>query len=319
MRSPHHTAVKPRKARPFRSILVPLDGSPLAEQAIPHALEIARVARSKVRLVLVHQSPAPPLNTDSARLYVSIDLAVREAGREYLTGLAARLRDTSGLPISAVWIDGPTGPALVEYVRNVGVDLVAMTTHGRGGPHRAWVGSVVDHLLRRLTIPVLVVRARKDATSVVAPSKPRDILVPLDGSPRAEAALAPASALAGLLDAELLLVQVVHPLSDGAMLPVPFAAGYDAEIMALERKETQAYLESLAEKLRQQGARARAMVVEGHHVVEALLDLAHRTRVDLVALATHGRGGVQRLLLGSVADKVIRTAETPVLVVRPGK
>jgi nucleotide-binding universal stress UspA family protein len=112
---------------------------------------------------------------------------------------------------------------------------------------------------------------------------------------------------------------VVWPLSAGNLLPVPFPSGYDSEVMGVQRKETQEYLDGLVDELRDRGVGAKAIVVVGHSVAEALLDLAHPERIDLVAIATHGRGGVQRLLLGSVADKLIRGAGPPVLVVRPGK
>ncbi|HEY8106150.1 MAG TPA: universal stress protein, partial [Gemmatimonadales bacterium] len=255
-----------RKGRPFRSVLVPLDGSPVAEQSIPLALEITRAAGSKMRLVLVHQSLLPSLDSANAG-FGSIDLAVRKAEREYLTGLAGRLRESPGPQVSSVILDGRAGPALVEYVPEIGADLVAMTTHGHGGPRGPWLGSVVDHLIRRLEVPVMVVRAREGPDRTVPSPKIQKILVPLDGSPLAEAALAPASALAGLFDAELLLVQVVRPFSAGSLLPVAFAAGYDAEEMALRRKETQGYLDDLAEGLRGRGLRATGAVVVGHKVV----------------------------------------------------
>jgi nucleotide-binding universal stress UspA family protein len=308
-----------RKPRPFQSILVPLDGSPLAEQIIPLALEIARAARSKVRLVLVHQIPQPSIDPQSSRLYVSTDLAVRKVGRDYLNTLRTRLRKSSGLQISAVSIDGPSGPTLVKYVQDIGADLVAMTTHGRGGLRGSWLGGIADHLIRSLEIPVIVVRAREGMGALPEPPKIKEILVPLDGSLLAEAALVPASALAELFGAELLLVQVVWPLSAGSLLPVPFPSGYDTEVMGVQRKETQAYLDGLFSDLREREVSVRATVVVGHNVAEALLELAHPQRIDLVAIATHGRGGVQRLILGSVADKLVRAAGPPVLVVRPGK
>jgi nucleotide-binding universal stress UspA family protein len=311
--------VKTRKSRPFRSVLVPLDGSPLAEQAIPLALEVACAGQSKVRLVLVHQSPPPPFYEESAELYVSIDLATRKAGRDYLRALAARLRERSGLKISAVTLDGSTDQALVKYIHDIGADLVALTTHGRGGVRGAWLGSVADHLVRRLEVPLIVTRGREGGGSVPGMPKIREILVPLDGSPLAEAALAPAVAVAGLFDAELLLVQVVPPLSAGSLLPVTFAAGYDTEILGLQRKGAQDYLQGMGEKLQKRGARAKTSVVVGQNVGEALIKLAHPERIDLIAIATHGRSGVRRLVLGSVADKLIRAAGPPVLVVRPGK
>jgi nucleotide-binding universal stress UspA family protein len=308
-----------RKPRRFKAILVPLDGSPLAEQVIPLALESARAARSKLRLVLVHQSPPPPTDPESAQLYVSIDLALRKVEREYLTALRRRLHQSSGLQISAVTIDGPAGPTLVKYVKETGIDLVMISTHGRGGVRGAWLGSVADYVIRSVNIPVLVVRAHEGTSALPHFSKIREIMVPLDGSTLAEAALGPASDIAELFGAELLLVQVVWPVSAGNLLPVPFPSGYDNEIVGVRRKETQEYLDGVVNDLQERGVCVKATVVVGHNVAEALLDLAHPKRIDLVAIATHGRGGLQRLLLGSVADKLIRGAGPPVLVIRPGK
>jgi nucleotide-binding universal stress UspA family protein len=115
------------------------------------------------------------------------------------------------------------------------------------------------------------------------------------------------------------LVQIVPPLTAGTLLPVTFAAGYDAEAVALQRKQAQDYLEDLGAHLRERGTRVRTTVVVGHNVGEALINLAHPERIDLVVIATHGRSGIRRIVLGSVADKVIRAAEPPVLVVRPAK
>ena len=300
-------------------MLVPLDGSPLAEQTIPLALEIARAARSKLRLVLVHPLLPPPFYEESAQLYVTVDLAMRKSARDYLRGLAARLREQSGLQISSVILEGPTEAALARYVHDIGADLVAMTTHGRGGVRGAWLGSVADRLVRRLDVPILVTRAREGAGTLSASPKIREILVPLDGSGLAEAALAPAAAMAELFEAELVLAQIVAPLTAGSLLPVNFAAGYDRDAVALQRKQAQDYLEDLGQGLRKRGIRVRTIVVVGHNVGEALINLAHPERIDLVAIATHGRSGLQRLMLGSVADKLIRGAEPPVLVVRPTK
>jgi nucleotide-binding universal stress UspA family protein len=300
-------------------MLVPLDGSPLAEQTIPLALEIARAARSKLRLVLVHPLLPPPFYEESAQLYVTVDLAMRKSARDYLRGLAARLREQSGLQISSVILDGPTEAALARYVHDIGADLVAMTTHGRGGVRGAWLGSVADRLVRRLDVPILVTRAREGAGTLSASPKIREILVPLDGSGLAEAALAPAAAMAELFEAELVLAQIVPSLTAGSLLPVNFAAGYDRDAAALQRKQAQDYLEGLGEDLRKRGTRVRTTVSVAPNVGEALIGLAHPQRIDLVAIATHGRSRVQRLMLGSVADKLIRGAEPPVLVVRPTK
>ena len=308
-----------RSIRPFRSILVPLDGSPFAEQALPLALAIGRAARSKVRLVLVHQLPTIPLSVEAARFYTSMELAVRRSERGYLRGLAARLREPGGPRVVSALLAGPVADILTHYVRDSGTDLVVMSTHGRGPLQRAWLGSVADHLIRNLEVPVLLVRPREEVSVPAGPPGIGRIMVPLDGSPLAEAALVPAAALARLLGAEVVLLQVVPPLIMDIAPLGPRSIGYHEEIIALRRSVAHDYLQGLAEQLGQQGLRAIALAVLGPGVAETILDVAGRERIDLLAVATRGQGGIRRLTLGSVADKLVRAAEAPVLVIRPTK
>jgi nucleotide-binding universal stress UspA family protein len=145
------------------------------------------------------------------------------------------------------------------------------------------------------------------------------ILVPLDGSPLAEGILGPAVTLARLWNAELNLMQIVHPLpyAAGALPgPLPGTARY-SEIVDTHLKMARAYLQGIADRLRGQKVSASSTAVAGANVAETLVDLARQERAGLVALATHGHGGVRRFVLGSVADKLLRAAEVPILVYRP--
>jgi len=300
----------------FRSILVPLDGSQLAEQALPLAVRIARAAGSKLRLVLVHQLPPAPLDPASAKLFTSIDLATRKSERAYLRRVQARLREEGVRLSSAVTLTGVVGPALDTYVRELGIDLVVMATHGRGGIRRAWLGSVADHLIRHLEVPVLLVRP-EEGRPAEQPAKADRILVPLDGSPLAEEALEAAGRLARAWGAEVCLLQIVAPvlLSVDPALPIPSA--YDEELTGMSRQQAQAYLDRTAGRLREQGLRASGTAVIGWNAADEILDAARPDQVAMAVLATHGRGGFQRLTLGSVADKLVRGAMVPVLVYRP--
>jgi nucleotide-binding universal stress UspA family protein len=278
---------------------------------------IGRAARSKVRLVLVHRVQPVQLGVEAARFHASMDLAARRSERRYLRGIASRLRDPAGPRVVSALLAGPVGDTLTHYVRDSRADLVVMSTHGRGPLQRAWLGSVADHLIRNLAVPVLLVRPREGDS--VSPSAPdvRQIMVPLDGSPLAEAAMAPAAALTRLLRAELVLVQVIAPLIADTVTLGPRSMSYYEEIIAIRRSEAHDYLQSVAERLEQQGLRARIAVTFGAGVAEVIHELARKNRSDLIALATSGHGGIRRLALGSIADKLVRTAETPVLVIRP--
>ena len=296
------------------SILVPLDGSPFAEQALVVATALGRAAKAKLRLALVHQRPTAPKTPEATKLYTKIEVATRRAERDYLNGLADRLKQSGYPGVTRVVLTGQPGPALVEHAVEWGPSLVVMSTHGRGLLARAWLGSVADYVVRHLAAPVLLVRPKEGEPPPPAVDFSGRILVPLDGSPLGEAALAPAAEIARLFGAELNLVQVVRPVAAAAGVPVSFPAGYDERLTALCRQEAQDYLNDLAERLHEDGVRASAAAVLSEGVAGTILDLARGKGVSLVALATHGRGGLRRLTLGSVADKVVRGADRPVLV-----
>ena len=267
----------------FRSIVVPLDGSPFAEQAIPAAAAIARAAGAKLRILLVHRLPAAPNDPETAKLYVSVELAVRKSERDYLRSITRRLKE-SGVQASALLLEGPAGPTLVQWIRGSPADLVVMTTHGRGALGRAAYGSVADQLVRSLGVPVLLIRpdtahrVRADPGSMA-----REIVLGLDGSRTAEAALEPAARLAGLLQVPMIVVQVVLPLAVAADPQVPFPTGYDAQITEVRRREALDYLDDLAEGLRERGITATAAAVVGDSPAGTLLDWDWPERGALLA------------------------------------
>ena len=308
----------PGQSPSFRSILVPLDGSELAEQALPLALQIAQRSGGRLRLALVHKTPSAPLDVMTAKVFTSIELATRKSERSYLRGIQARLREGGARLSSAATLRGAVGPALATYVSELGIDLVVMATHGRGGIRRAWLGSVADHLIRHLEVPVVLVRSG-EAQPAAEPGRGAQILVPLDGSPLAEEALDAATRLAPVWDAELALLQVVVPVVLASDLALPVPTAYDEELTAMSRKQAQDYLDSLADGLRERGLRATGAAIVGWNPADAILEAARPEGVAMVVLATHGRGGLRRLALGSVADKLVRGADVPVLVYRPGR
>jgi nucleotide-binding universal stress UspA family protein len=303
----------------FRAIVVPLDGSPFSEEALPAAAAIAHAARAKLRLVLVHQLPPPPRDRETAKLYVSVELAVRRSQRDYLRAIAARLRESHGVQLTTLLLEGPVGPTLASWIHDIDADLVVMTTHGRGAVGRAMHGSVADQLVRTLEIPVLLVRPEAERVTTGSPWTAREIVVGLDGSKLAEAAVTPAAALARYLSVPLTLAQVVAPLAAATDPPIPFPVGYDERITEVRRQEALDYLESVAERVRGEGNTVTAVVAVNASPAGTLLDLGRPERGALLAVGTRGRGGVKRLMLGSVADKLVRGAAVPVLVVPPAR
>ena len=302
----------------IRSVLVPLDGSPFAEQALPWAAAIAGAARARLRLTLVHQSPSPPpLDEATGRLYTRIELSLRKVQREYLAKVADQVRREHGVQVAKVTLQGTPAPALARYVGEMDPEIVVMTTHGAGGIRRAWLGSVADQLVRSLEIPMLIIRPREADQVPAGVAALQEILVALDGSRRAEAALPPAATLALLLRAKLALVRVVQPVVPFTDPVRPFPLGFDEELTRLSRAEAQDYLDDVAERLNAAGVPASAAAVVGSSAFGAIQDAARAPGTGMIALATRGRGGLPRMVLGSVADKLVRGGELPVLVTRP--
>ncbi|MEP6573920.1 MAG: universal stress protein [Gemmatimonadota bacterium] len=303
---------------PFRAILVPLDGSTLAEQALPLACQFAERTGGKIRLVLVHEMSAPPVNFSSSGEFTSLELATRKFERGYLREIKARLRASGTRVSSAVTLTGAVGPAIAQYASEMAVELVVMATHGRGGVRRVWMGSVADDLISHLECSLLLLRPGEDGSVQPYTFTGGEILVPLDGSPLAEQALPSAGALARAWDAPLSLLQVVRPVMMTDEYALPFPARYDDEVTEVCRLEAQRYLDLQVASLEAQKLRAHGHAILSWNVVTALLDRATPERVSFIVIATHGRTGLERLALGSVADKLVRGAEVPVLVFRPG-
>lgn len=299
----------------YRSILVPLDGSRFGEQALSLALSIARRARAQLRLVHVHQ----PLSVDGlATCYETEGPPSRERERSYLEGVVQRLKSTAPVAIDADLLEGDVAGAVHAQVVGKEADLVVMSTHGRGPLSRLWMGSVADELVRRLPVPVLLLRPEEKTPELSRGRLFRRVLIPLDGLSAAEGILNPALDLGNLAEAEYTLVRVVRPVPVVGLDLLGYATGgLDLAQGAKLEAEARAYLEGVATRLRSRSLRVQTAVVVDNHPASAILETALTQGADLIALATRGRGGLKRLLLGSVADKVMRGASTPVLLYRP--
>jgi nucleotide-binding universal stress UspA family protein len=285
-----------------RAILTPLDGSRLAEESLRAACATARRTGAVLHLVLVHHPVAP--NADSAAMATAIDelnRLARDGEERYLAQIAERLQAAYGIHIETALLDGPVAETIGSHVRQVGAGLVVMTTHGRGVVSRFWLGSVADHLLRHLDVPLLLLRHHE---TVVQDSRMafRRMLIPLDGSARAEAVIEPALILCPPPTAEIALVRVVPPQEDGS---------------AQARSAAAVYLDEVADRLERRGCRVSTTVVVSETPAQAILDQGRPEATDCIAMATRGASGVRRLVLGSVTDKVVRGADVPVLALHP--
>lgn len=279
-------------------VVVPLDGSAFGKRALPFALALARRSDAAVEIVHVHEPPPAVFGTPAVELRMGADQRTRM--RDDLTRLAAQLRVETGVDTSARFLDGDVVPGLQRQLSQGGASLVVMMTHGRGGRSDYWLGSVAEGLIRVSPVPVLLLRAGSEWPGKLQEPLFRRVLVPLDDSSIASEVLPYALWLAQPGETALALVTVADP----ALAPT-------GRLMAEQR------LAEMADDIRANGFEVKTTVVSSQHAAQAILAFAEERAIDLIALTTHGRGTLGRLLLGSTADKVVRGAHVPVLVYPP--
>lgn len=283
-------------------ILVPLDGSVLSEAVVPVAEALARDYGAELlllRAVRVHPGAGPdPLEPE---------VKVGEA-ETYLARIAEELeaRGLSRVRRNVWYCSAKPEQTIAKAATLNNVDLIAMTTHGRGGLSRLLLGSVAENLVRQAPAPVLLVRGQ--------PSWSRGgitkILVPLDGSELSAEILPVVERLAGPLDLSIALLHVVEPLSRSAMAE---AAPLVEEVIAFRQSDAEGYLAKVADSLKTKGLRIRHSVRVGT-VVDMIQEYAREEGSGLIAMTTHGRTGLGRLFFGSVAERVLRASPVPVLL-----
>ncbi len=302
----------------YRSILGPLDGSSFGERALPLAARIARGAGAELRLVHVHDQEVEPEHPSlTPYRFEGLDARVLDRRTEaeegeYLEEVSRRLTETAPVTLATVVVEGGLIAALERYVRESGGDLLVMSTHGRGALGRMWLGSVADTLVRRAGKPVLLIHAQDGGTAEDLAREPtvERVMVALDGSPLAEQVLPYACEMASVLLAQIDLVTVVTP----AMVAGHAFGGRGAGAVMDAVHE---YLSRVAGRLCEHGQSVELHATAATDPAAAILQLAEQRGAGLLALATHGRGGISRLVAGSVAEKVVHGTHVPVLLVRP--
>jgi len=300
----------------YRNIMVPTDGSGFDREAILVALRVAERCEAKVRLVRVIDAgayfgmagsvEAPGLPLEAMKIQ-------QDAAFTELYALAAECRNASTADITVDLELGPVADVLEGYAKRNEIDLIVISSHGRRGIARLSLGSVTDSLIRDTTIPVLVVKPRASYLKPEASKEFRHIVVPLDGSTLAEQILTRVVPLAKLEEAEITLLHVLAPDKDD------YRSEENAELPWWEKRVSGAktYLSRRAGEIRRQGVPASFDVIVGEHVPEAIADFARREGAELIAIATHGRGGLARAIRGSVADAVTKAAMSSILVFHP--
>ncbi|NUN49124.1 MAG: universal stress protein [Candidatus Brocadiae bacterium] len=276
------------------TFVVPFDGSERSEMAIPYAVELARRCGGGVRVLRVMQSAI-----EGSSLPVSLQQTMRKRSQVELARAVGRHADgdidVKGISKMGNVMDEITGAA-------VDASIVVMTTNGRTGLDRWVMGSVAEAVIRRVAVPVLIIRP-PEKTSVAAARQGAgriltDVLIPLDGSATADAALSVVPGLGREIRFHLLTV-----LSPGGPDPARVSS----------------VLTAAAKRLTDGGHTVATATVEAPSPAKAIVDYAQKQGCSMIAMATHGRSGLSEIFLGSVTDRVLRTTGVPVLVVRPGR
>ncbi len=298
----------------FQSILVPLDGSEFGERALPLASRLARASSAPIRLVHVHvphMRDGVVSNTPYAWEGAAMEEYDRKGAEEeslYLTQVADRIRPDTGTDVSTSLLEGEIANALDRYAQEGDAGLVVMSTHGRTGVKRAWLGSRADELIHQTHLPLFLVPPEHQGAPT--PSEVSHLLVSLDGTEFGEQILEPAIDLARVTGARMTLVHVVSNKSAGG-------SRFPTLNLSERRSRAQDYLDQVANRARGDVAEVDTLVVIDDKPAQGILHAAEDVGADCIALATHGYKHIKRAILGSVADQVLRESERPILLKRP--
>jgi nucleotide-binding universal stress UspA family protein len=299
-------------------VIVPVDGSPFSEHALPYALRIALRTGWPIHLVHVH-IPLPAMGAVASVQYEEeIEATMRGREEEYLNKLVQRLAALGFTSTKKVTLtaDDAAG-AVAEYSSGHGGELIVMTTHGRGAFSRFWLGSVADKLLRCSRTPLFMVPGKEGDANLAKDVELKHMIIPLDGSRMSEQILPQALRAADWFESECTLMQVIET-GLGMGCPPVFTCN-DIGNWPPDRviKAARNYLEGTASSLRGEGKKVSTKVVQCFQAAAGILEEADKEEADWIALSTHGRKGISRFVLGSVADKLVRGTRVPVFVYRP--
>jgi len=316
----------------FKRILVPLDGSARAERALPVA---ARIARASGGTVVLLQAASHSLEWGPPYPGLQLTESEDEQATRYLAGIA-QSNGLAGITTETIACSGMAAPNILKATRAHNIDLIVLCSHGYTGFTRWRLGSVAEKVARHAPVPVLVLHADGPvpAGSPKSPGHPLRVLVALDGSPLAEASLRPAAHLAAMLAAPasgaIHLARVVQLLSPKLISPVPS----DSSMRDPMLSEATEYLSGIVDRLRTGDLAALQLTITWSIAFEtdvagAIAQMAEHNEdahgvgvvdgCDLIAMATHGRSGPSRWMLGSVTERVLHATKLPLLIVRsPG-
>ena len=312
----------------YRVVMVPTDGSDASLHAIPLALAIARPSNAAVHLVTVMDAAvvAPIYGVPIAAggwisgalvdpgALTDADALSRQSQQRALHEFAERVAMDAGVTVVPSLIEGDVVESLQRYAEAQAVDLVVLTTHGRGGIGRALFGSVTDSLMGRVSCPVLVARPHGSLPTPYAPATISHVLVALDGSPESDRVLPHVATVAEVTGARCTLLHLRHPeILSG--IPAPETL-LDPDSERRDEDDERAHLDRHASLFRERGIDVSMVVLRARSVKSALIEYAGTHAVDLVAMATHARHGLERMMLGSTATALLHETRLPMLLFR---
>ncbi len=295
----------------YKRILVPLDGSELAEVALPYAEELAGRLGSEITLVHVYETAdAQYERMHQAYIQKMVEATKQGAERFLAKSKAKRVKVKPALLV------GHAAEEIVDYADKENADLIIIATHGRSGISRWVLGSVATKVLSAAKRPVALIRAEGVRDSAGEKGMIKKALVPLDGSRESEAVIPYVEELASGLEAEVVLLHVTAPAYPVYIMPTePVQIPFSEEEVQLLRSKAEAYLEDVGSALKGKGINTKLEVRFGGSADE-IIKVADEVGADLVAMSTHGRSGISRWAFGSTADRVLHAGNTPILLVR---
>ena len=282
----------------YEKILVPLDGSELAEQAIPYVERIAKKLHSEVILITVCL-PDDPLE---------------RALKEYIERRAEKIRSL-GIKTRLVCIEGEPAASIIDFAGKNDVNLIVISTHGRTGVSHWPLGSITNKVVQKSHIPVLLVRSSHPGKAN-ADKELRKILVALDGSHFSEAIIPYVEKLAKGMGSTVTLLRVIEPVKLPQLAAYREREKFEKEYMAKLEREAERYLDKKKAALTGKGIKTNAAMLEGKPD-ETIFQYAEDKSANLIALTTHGFSGITKWAYGSVASRIIEGSPKPVLLVRP--
>jgi len=294
-------------------ILVPLDGSTLAEYVLPHVRAIAPVMNARITLMHVMEHPR---NRDESFNIDPVNWHLRKQKLEiYIEKITERLR-TSGLSVEFTILEGNPAESIIEFAHNNNVDLIAVTTHGNSGLSKWNVSSVVQKILLLSYKSVLLVRAYKPKGEAAGVRYKR-IFVALDCSMRAEIILPTAINLAEAYKSKLLLGTVIEKPQSVHRFPLPEEdAKLVDKVVENNYQAASRYLDQLKRQFVSKEIRLNTNIVVGENAISILHDMVEEARADLLMLVAHGTSGERRWPYGSVTSSFIDYGNTPLMIMQ---